>query len=161
MCDQGFSATADYYESGFLVSPPSAPISGDPIDDSDICNPGGDNDQSFFASANNCDQFSAASASYYCESVFLVSPRSAPISGNHSFEVLYRTPEHESSRLEFFCERVAFAPDSCCVWNLPPNPTQADVVAAAAAAAATAAAYKPSRAARRGLQTRRKLSMHP
>jgi hypothetical protein len=76
-CDQVFAATANCYESGSLVFPP---VIGDPIDDSDIGNQGGDNNQSFFAATNNCDQVSAASASYYCESVSLVSPRSAPIS---------------------------------------------------------------------------------
>jgi hypothetical protein len=59
-------------------------------------------------------------------------------------------------RLERIRERVAFAPDLCRGWNLPPNPTQADVVAAAAAAAAAAASYKPSIRARGPLGTRRR-----
>ena len=54
-----------------------------------------------------------------------------------------RPPEHEHE----------FSRHSRSAWDLPPNPTQADVASAAAAAAATAATYQPSRAARRGLQT--------
>ena len=58
-------------------------------------------------------------------------------------------------RLERIRERIAFAPE-IPFGNLPPNPTQAEIVAAAAAAAAVPAKYVPSAHCRRGLQMRRR-----
>jgi hypothetical protein len=130
----------------FTATPAEEYPSDDPIDDRSLVVPSADSNSAAVDFCGNQVLFAATPADieYPNESSRLEIERLRPPEHEH---------EHESSRLELFCERVAFAPDSCSAWDLPPNPTQADVAAAAAAAAATAATYKPSRAARRGLCT--------
>ena len=126
-------AAVDVCGDQFLAATPAEEYpSDDPIDDRSLVVPSAD---------SNC------AAVDFCGNQVLFAATPADI------EYPNESSRLEIERLELFCERVAFAPDSCSAWDLPPNPTQADVAAAAAAAAATAATYKPSRAARRGLCT--------